>query len=63
MNIVLCEECFPDAGEHEMKTIRPIAPCVECGRRNENFIGPITGVEVHLFSGDPRTKTQQDTGQ
>ena len=57
--VVLCEGCFPDWGNHEVHTIVPMTPCVQCGAIDYRMSG---GNEVgdhlrtHLFTGDPRER-------
>jgi hypothetical protein len=54
--ITLCEECFPAHGEHEVKTIVPMSPCVVCGRYDSR---EKDGFRTHLFSGDPRVAAER----
>lgn len=49
--ITLCEECFPDYGNHEIKTMVPIDSCASCGRYNQHRTD---GLKCYVFGHDPR---------
>ena len=54
MSTTLCQQCFPQWEQFEVKTIVPLSPCVECGAMDDRRRK--WGAVCHLFPGDPREK-------